>query len=80
MYIDIGEIIERQTAAKSKESNELERGNSTVSTENLSDQDICDDEEPIHLPPHMRCSCHTLNIIATSDVEKISNRSFSKLK
>lgn len=38
------------------------------------DQEICDDKE------HMRCTCHTLNLIATTNLGQNSNRRFSQIK
>lgn len=35
--------------------------------------------ESFSLPPHRRCACHSLNLIATSDVGKIRDRTFIKL-
>ena len=31
------------------------------------------------LPPHRRCACHSLNLVATTDVEKIKDRHFDNL-
>ena len=42
-------------------------------------QEIFDDEEHIHLPLQMRCTCHTLSLIATTDVGRMSNQRFSKI-
>ncbi|KAI9551320.1 hypothetical protein GHT06_003252 [Daphnia sinensis] len=33
----------------------------------------------IKLPPHMRCSCHILNLIATTDVHNIGNVLFKRM-
>ncbi|KAI9551079.1 hypothetical protein GHT06_001911 [Daphnia sinensis] len=33
----------------------------------------------IKLPPHMRCSCHILNLIATTDVHNIGNVLFKRI-
>lgn len=34
----------------------------------------------IKLPKHIRCSCHLLNLIATTDVNNINNVTFKKMK
>jgi hypothetical protein len=46
----------------------------------LEQGDLCDDEDHFYLPPHMRCSCHSLNLMATTDVKNIENQRFQKLK
>ncbi|KZR96109.1 Uncharacterized protein APZ42_009737, partial [Daphnia magna] len=46
----------------------------------LEQEDLCDDEDHFYLPRHMRCSCHSLNLMATIDVKNIDNPRFQKLK
>lgn len=79
LYIDIGEII------LSHEVMCYEEVASTADGEEDSDigEDINIDVQRkinIKLPPHMRCPCHLLNLIATADVHKITNVIFKKLK
>ena len=38
-----------------------------------------DTSQSYHLPPHRRCACHTLNLIATTDISKIKNAQFKSL-
>ncbi len=44
------------------------------------DSDIFDHNVQIRLPRHLKCTCHTMNLIATTDVNNIKHRQFSKLK
>lgn len=51
-------------------------------TEENEDADESDTErqEQIKLPYHVKCPCHLLNLIATADIQKITNPTFKKLK
>jgi hypothetical protein len=73
-FIDIGEIFDghaKECAEKKATTSEESDGdNITVVT----------GKERIKLPRHMRCSCHLLNLIATTDVHNISNVTFKKVK
>lgn len=66
VYVDLGNIL--QSAPTPSLSND--RFNSESS----------DDEQEIRLPRNLRCPCHSMNLIATSDVDKITNVLFKKLK
>lgn len=62
----------------SREDEEAQNRNDSVHSD--SDNEVCDDDALIHLPRHFRCTCHSLNLIATTDMKKISNQQFLKLK
>lgn len=49
---------------------------STNEDGNDSKSDWQDDGPPIHLPRHIRATCHAIHLIATTDIETISNRQF----
>ncbi|XP_045031061.1 uncharacterized protein LOC116932902 [Daphnia magna] len=74
-FIDIGEIFDRHSQ---------ECADKEATTSEESDDDNINvavtEKERIKLPRHMRCSCHLLNLIATTDVSNISNAAFKKLK
>lgn len=74
VFIDIGEIFD----SHSKECAEKE---ATTSEESDDDNITVTDPgtERIKLPRHMRCSCHLLDLIATTDVNNISNVTFKKV-
>lgn len=39
------------------------------------DTEADDDDEPVfRLPPHMKCSCHLLNLVATNDIGKMDGK------
>ena len=48
------------------------------SKQNSSELDFSDAEH-ITLPPHRRCVCHTLNLVATTDVGKIKDEHLKKI-
>ena len=74
LYIDIGEIFDAQERGMAMPLPQEELGN----LNNNSDSE--QEEERIVLPRHHRCTCHSLNLIATTDVLKIQNNTFKKLK
>ncbi|XP_045029271.1 uncharacterized protein LOC116923342 [Daphnia magna] len=96
VYVDIGEILdshynearlsleieERNGATEQLPRSEKEGTlNATLNNEDSdSDNDICNIVAHIHLPRHFRCTCHSLNLIATTDVKNIDQRQFNKLK
>jgi hypothetical protein len=83
VLVDIGEIIESHICTSEAARVSKSNGSSGGQMDGLEDGSDPDDEEEVEriiLPPHMRCTCHTLNLIATTDVEKIRNRPFLKIK
>ncbi|XP_057377361.1 uncharacterized protein LOC130698693 [Daphnia carinata] len=91
IYVDIGLILDHrnniQVDVESGEScglavptQESEIKATQDEMEFDSDSDICDVGGRIFLPRHFRCTCHSLNLIATADVKTITNRQFTKLK
>ncbi|XP_045030780.1 uncharacterized protein LOC116927558 [Daphnia magna] len=80
VLVDIGEIIDSHTCTSEARVSNGSSGGQMDGLEDGSDPDDEEEVERIILPPHMRCTCHTLNLIATTDVEKIRNRQFLKIK
>jgi predicted small metal-binding protein len=83
VLVDIGEIIESHICTSEAARVSKSNGSSGGQMDGLEDGSDPDDEEEVEriiLPPHMRCTCHTLNLIATTDVEKIRSRPFLKIK
>ena len=86
VYVEIGEILDshyRERAARL--SLEIEERNVAIeqlprSEQEDSDNEICNLVAHINLPRHFRCTCHSLNLIATTDVKNIENRRFNNLK
>ncbi|KAI9553686.1 hypothetical protein GHT06_021614 [Daphnia sinensis] len=64
------------------ECDEEHEQNISIGKENIGEDDVDSDNEEsqIRLPRHFRCTCHILNLIATTDVKNIVNQRFSKLK
>lgn len=83
VYIEIGEILnhghQNHLQTEGDEENEQRM---SIGNENTGEDDVDSDQEEsqIRLPRHFRCTCHTLNLIATTDVKNIVNQRFSKLK
>ncbi len=74
VYIDIDEILLSHFWATHLED---------IENESDLSEDININEDQgygIKLPPHMRCPCHILNLIATTDVHKIENVLFKRTK
>ena len=75
-YLDLDNIFQEHYGQTSLAQEEI------VENENEdSDTEITDEpQEQIKLPYHVKCPCHLLNLIATTDISKITNPSFKKLK
>ncbi len=87
VYVDIGEILdshynearlsleieERNVATEPLPRSERERTlNATLNNEDSdSDNDICNLVAHIHLPRHLRCTCHSLNLIGIRTIRPI---------
>ncbi len=69
VYIDLDQIFQEHHAQEQIVENE----DADSETENES-------RERIKLPYHVKCPCHLLNLIATTDISKITNVTFNKLK
>ena len=76
VYLDLDNIFQEHYGQTSLAQEEI------VENENEdSDTEITDEpQEQIKLPYHVKCPCHLLNLIATTDISKITNPSFKKLK
>lgn len=76
VYLDLDNIFQEHYGQTSLAQEEM------VENENEdSDTEITDEpQEQIKLPYHVKCPCHLLNLIATTDISKITNPSFKKLK
>nr|CAH0108254.1 unnamed protein product [Daphnia galeata] len=73
VYIDIGDIFE-------KYSKECEVQQATAS-ESSDDENIAPKHtKRIKIPKNIRCSCHLLNLIATTDINNINNVAFKRMK
>jgi len=46
---------------------------------NPEDIECNDDDDDFCLPEHLTCTAHTLSLIATSDVSKISDSAYNKI-
>jgi hypothetical protein len=77
VFIGIGEIFE----SRSQECAEKEATTSAEESDedNINVTDVTE-KERTKLPRHMSCSCHLLNLIATTYVNNIYNVTFKKLK
>ena len=73
VYIDIGDIFE-------KYSKECEAQQATASESSDDENVAAMHTKRIKLPKHIRCSCHLLNLIATTDINNINNVAFKKMK
>ena len=75
VFIDIGDIFESHA-------NECAEKEATTSEESDDDNITAShpEKERIKLPRHMRCSCHLLNLIATTDIHNITNVAFKRIK
>lgn len=90
VYVDIGEILDSHYREReARLSLEIEERNVVIEplprseqedSDNDSDNEICNLVAHIHLPRYFRCTCHSLNLIATTDVKNIDDRRFNKLK
>lgn len=85
VFIDLGSILEniptRVCSTNEKPDNQVSEGARAMESED-EEMTFLDDEDEDHviLPPHMRCNCHLLNLIACADTNKISNPTFKRLK
>ena len=75
VYIDLDKIFQEHDAQLAAQVIEQQ-------TEENEDADESDTErqEEMELPYHVKCPCHLLNLIATTDIHKITNPTFKKLK
>jgi hypothetical protein len=71
VFIDLDEIFQEHRAQEQEQTVENEDADSETENE-------C--RERIKLPYHVKCPCHLLNLIATTDISKITNVTFNKLK
>lgn len=75
IYIDLNNIFEEHNH------NALEMAqDETEEYENVNSEPDSDWPEEIKLPYHVKCPCHLLNLIATSDIHKIINPIFKNMK
>ncbi len=82
VYLPITEILDIGLSEEDlKERTELENWSDNDYDEEDSDNDVMvTDESEIKLPRHGRCSCHSIHLIATTDVNNIKDQDFRKLK
>ena len=87
IYIPISDILDdcgvevkndgkQKVAAKEIEDQD---DNMSLSDSNSSDM-LFEDDNWFTLPPHRTCSCHNIHLIATTDVNNITDPNFRKLK
>jgi hypothetical protein len=82
VYLPITEILDiGLTEEDLNERQELENWSNNYYDEEDSDNELMVSEESeIKLPCHRRCACHTIHLIATTDVSNIKDQGFRKLK
>lgn len=82
VYLPITEILDIGLTEKDlNERQELEnRSNSYYDEEDSDNELMVSEESEIKLPRHRRCACHTIHLIATTDVNNIKDQDFRKLK
>lgn len=74
VYISLGELFDDHT----KECAEKESSSNDIDEENVVLDN--DKEESVQLPKHFKCSFHLFNLIATTDINNISNVVLKKMK